>query len=47
MMFIMPKTSSNPEYGDGNGNKAGFNMDEGILPSQSARIEVIGVGAAE
>ncbi len=28
----------------GIGNKSGFNMDEGILPSQSARIEVIGVG---
>ena len=28
----------------GMGNKSSFNMDEGILPSQSARIEVIGVG---
>ena len=28
----------------GIGNKSSFNMDEGILPSQSARIEVIGVG---
>ena len=28
----------------GIGNKTSFNMDEGILPSQSARIEVIGVG---